>query len=88
MAVGFGTPVSANLSLTTSIPLSMSGVTSGQPIVVTVMSINYDTFLSGSPITDTFSTHYTWVRESGVGGYDVPADLTVWIEQWVGYGGA
>jgi hypothetical protein len=87
MAVGFGTPVSANFSVTSSIVLSMSGVTSGQPIVLTVMSMN-ETTLPGSPVSDSFSTHYTWSLAQQISGSNGPADVSVILQQWIGYGGS
>ncbi len=57
MAVTFGTPVATNMTTTTSFQFVMTGVTSGQPIVV--MRYAWDT---GDPssITDTFAGTYQW----------------------------
>lgn len=62
MAVGFGTPVVANAENSGSLTLSFSGVTSGQPIVLALMGITL-----AVSVSDTFSTHYTWTKISGLG---------------------
>lgn len=78
MGVTFGTPVTGTGSGSAS--LVLSGVTSGQPIMLAVAS-------SGTPaISDTFSTPYTWTRIQlegalsayvGTGGAGTSGTITV-----------
>lgn len=81
MAVTFGTPVVNNLANRTSFTLAMSGVTSGQPILV----FDYEWIVVGaSGISDDFATPYTWTR---VQREAVAADAKA-VEVWIGTGGA
>ena len=54
----FGTPVVVPIASATSVAFAMSGVTSGQPILVFFDEISLGTYPTG--ISDTFSTPYTW----------------------------
>lgn len=75
MAVTFGTPVTASTRTSRTTTWSMSGVTSGQPIIVIARAT------SGYPLTisDTFSTHYTWTKI---------ASTSALAELFIGTGGA
>ena len=59
--------------------LTMSGVTSGQPILVANLAT---TNLGATPISDTFSTPYTWTKIDSIAGSSRAVDL------WIGTGGA
>ncbi len=71
MSVTFGTPVtSTGSSSSQGATLPMTGVTSGQPIIVLLASANsYN--MSSISISDTFSTPYTWtvVQTEGNSNY-------------------
>ena len=83
MSVTFGTPVVNDYVAdgTATNTLVMSGVTSGQPIIIVWGTLNYN--VDTVTITDTFSTPYTWTKLDGdtsTGGYG--------CETWIGTGGA
>ena len=80
MGVTFGTPVVNTMSSRTSFTLAMSGVTTGQPILV----MTYGWSVAGaSGITDDFATPYTWTKV--VQKNTVNSTNT---EVWIGTGGA
>ena len=82
MAVTFGTPViTAILASQTAVAFALSGVTSGQPIVVIHTNFSGD---GASSITDTFSTHYTWILLES----STPSQSGLLCEMWLGTGGA
>ena len=59
--LAFGTPVISNISgPRTTWAAALSGVTSGQPIIVAHAAQGYTTALSS--IADTFGGHYTWTQ--------------------------
>jgi hypothetical protein len=63
MAVTFGTPVRVDMVSSTSAAFVMSGVTSGQPIILYWASINSSAAAPlASAISDTFSTPYLWTK--------------------------
>jgi hypothetical protein len=66
--------------------MALSGVTSGQPIVVAIMG-NYDAFATGTPsISDNFSTAYTWTLIQGPNtNFDAQGQQTY---IYIGTGGA
>src|SRR5450759_1999942 len=80
MAVTFGTKVAAGFVAGTSTALAMTGVTSGQPIVV-IWADRSSTLLP-SGISDTFSTHYTWTQVDSLAGSAIA------MRTWIGTGGA
>ena len=93
MAVTFGTPVQTPVfggSWTGSpYSLSLTGVTTHQPIVLHSFCIaggglGSAIALGSSPIADTFSTPYTWTKV----GSQTAADGNSIVECWIGTGGA
>ena len=79
-SLAFGLPVvNGSGNLRTSLTLSMTGIVSGQPILVVYSCQNTTTAVS--TIADTFGGHYTWTRVDG----DATAGGDV--EIWIGTGG-
>lgn len=80
MAVTFATPVAVADSNVTSVAVAMTGVTSGQPIIL-VYFANVAPNLPSS-VADTFSTPYTWtVIDANVGAGGA-------LQMYIGTGGA
>jgi hypothetical protein len=66
--LAFGTAVVSNISgPRTTWTAALTGVTSGQPIIVVHATQGYTTALSS--IADTFGGHYTWTRVDGANTY-------------------
>jgi hypothetical protein len=85
MGVTFGAPVYSGLTNNvTTASLSLSGVTSGQPIIIVLFALNAT---SESPsFSDSFSSHYTYTKITGAGAsYQGSYVLT---ETWIGTGGS
>ncbi len=82
MSVTFGTPVkSGTFAAQSSYTIALSGVTSGQPIVLVHFNVQNSTVLGATPISDNFSTPYTWTKvDATQSGGD--------LETWIGTGGA
>jgi hypothetical protein len=82
MSVTFGTPVAVNyVASGQTNALVMSGVTSGQPIILVWGTLNFN--VDTVTIADTFSTPYTWTRiDAGTSGSGYGC------ETWIGTGGA
>jgi hypothetical protein len=76
-----GTPVTQQAITAVSYSLVMTGIVSGQPILLA----NFNTVgaLTGTPIVDTFATPYTWTKIDGA--YN--AGLVRSEELWIGTGG-
>jgi hypothetical protein len=82
MTVSFATPAHSNLSGSAApVDLALSGVTSGQPLVLVYLNINGDA--TGASIDDDFATPYTWLKVDR----QVVTSGGV-IETWIGTGGA
>lgn len=79
MSVTFGTPVASAYAASTA-TVAMSGVTSGQPIVV---AVTRGANSEGVNVSDNFSTPYTWTLLGG-SGFSDGSDCTYWL----GTGGA
>lgn len=75
-----GTPVVSSSGTVSTYTITLAGVTPGQPIIVANVASSVP--LTGTPITDTFSTPYTWTKidaaTTGAAAYDL----------WIGTGGA
>lgn len=80
MSVTFGTPVEVDYANVTSMALAMSGVTSGQPIVVVYSTLNAPNAPTG--ISDSFSTPYTWTV------VDSESTTATYLRTYIGTGGA
>ena len=80
MAVTFGAPVKTNFVNGTSTALALSGVTSGQPIVVVFFNASHAAGPTG--ISDNFSTPYTWTQ------VDSDSGATSNVTTYIGTGGA
>lgn len=80
MSVTFGTPVVSAFSTTPHTPIiALTGVTSGQPIVLFLFSENGSS--TSSAPTDTFATPYTWTRIVN------NTSAACFVEVWIGTGG-
>jgi len=80
--LSFGTPV-INQAFSPSranFTLSMTGVVSGQPILVAYHASIYPAVTTNiSTITDTFGTPYTWTKVDGYLDASVDNDAEIWI---------
>lgn len=82
MAVGFGTVKSVNIGAKTSAAFAMTGVVSGQPILLWVA--NRSSTSAPSSVTDNFTTPYTWTLVPG----SVSTANGEWHGMYVGTQGA
>jgi hypothetical protein len=83
MTVSFGTPGVTNIANVTTSSVALTGVTTGQPILLWLDEINNQTVPNASNISDTFDTPYTWVKVGSDAEYSSHARAL-----YIGTGGA